>query len=413
MKKETKSTILTGLAMTAISGVLNPVIQAGAKAVVDHMTHDIEVSDWVYNIDKGLGTYFQDVEDVFYLDNNNHVKFKKNISSFSRTQQSYTSTIFYGGYPITIKSAPTQDKESSQISIRLVTLNTKGAIENLKRFIKECYIITHKEHIKSASKDVSVYATSRRGDTQRYYLNPFKKRTFENTFIPEEHEKIIKDSLNKFISRREWYKNNNIPYHFGFLLYGEPGHGKSVLAQAIADYIDAELIVFPGDSINELSQHIGNDIQRNSIDESAYRVICIEDVDCGFAESKMSKIWNEDGTAKNVERKVGLAEILNCLDGLHAPQNTIYVLTTNHIEKLDPALIRPGRCDVKLEVPGVTRETFIKFINYHYKCGAAKDSFQNMNFDTGITFAELQTLVMKGASIKDLCEIIENKGENK
>ena len=162
-----------------------------------------------------------------------------------------------------------------------------------------------------------------------------------------------------------------------------------------------------------MSQHIGNDIQRNSIDESAYRVICIEDVDCGFAESKMSKIWNEDGTAKNVERKVGLAEILNCLDGLHAPQNTIYVLTTNHIEKLDPALIRPGRCDVKLEVPGVTRETFIKFINYHYKCGAAKDSFQNMNFDTGITFAELQTLVMKGASIKDLCEIIENKGENK
>ena len=186
----------------------------------------------------------------------------------------------------------------------------------------------------------------------------------------------------------------------------------TTLAQAIADYINAELIVFPGDAVSELPKYIGTDICRDTVDPSIYRVVCIEDVDCGFAQARMTSVW-DDEEEKEVKRKVGLAEILNCLDGLQAPQNTIYVLTTNHIDKLDPALIRPGRCDIKLEIPGVTRETFIKFINYHYKCGAAKDSFQNMNFDTNITFAELQTLVMKGASIKDLCEIIENKGENK
>lgn len=405
MKKETKSTLFAGLAMTAISGVLNPVIQAGAKAVVDKMTHSISINDFAYALEDGLAYYFKDIEDAFYLTNSGEPNFKKNISYYNSNPKECKSTIIWGGYPITFTIHPTKDGEQVRCGMDLATINTPNAIKNLKRFLKECHKRQHIREMKDARNEVSVYGTGRNLNMVRFYLNPFTKRTFENTFIPNEQEKLIKDSLDQFISQRDWYKKNNIPYHFGFLLYGEPGHGKSVLAQAIADYIHAELIVFPGDAINELPKHIGTDICRDTVDPSVYRVVCIEDVDCGFAQSSFTTVWDGDED-KEVKRKVGLAEILNCLDGLQAPQNTIYVLTTNHIDKLDPALIRPGRCDIKLEIPGVTYETFKKFAVYHYGKGA--DTFIDDNFikdfrvDSEITFAELQTDVMKGATLADI-----------
>ena len=407
MKKETRKTIAGGFAMTAISGLFNPIIQAGTKAIVDKLTYEVEISDWLYTLEYGLDKYFTNFPEVFYLNNANKPSFKKNISAFGRILKSLSSTITWKGYPITLTISPMEGKDTNQLSVTIMTINTLNAKKNLKNFLRECYRLNHLHEIKEASKEVSVYSIAKNGNLTRFWLNPFKKRTFDNVFIPDDQERIIKESLDKFISQRDWYINNNIPYHFGFLLYGEPGHGKGVLAQAIADYINAELIVFPGDAINQLPSYIGSEIQRNPVDKNAYRVVCIEDVDCGFAESKLSSTWDNDACdTKSVKRKVGLAEILNCLDGLNSPQNMIYILTTNHIEKLDPALIRPGRCDVKLEIPGVTYDTFKKFAVYHYGEGA--DTFIDDHFikdfraDSEITFAELQTDVMKGKTLADI-----------
>lgn len=408
--------------MSIISGALNPIASSIGKTIREKTTHSIEVSDFAYMIEAGLGKYFKSLPDIFYMDNSNNPSFKKNISLYTRTTKcgNMSSTIFYKGFPITYKGTFTDNPRDggSASQIELITINTPAAIKNLKRFIKECANIEREKRIKNTRKEVSAYGIAYSGRLARIYLPDFKKRTFENTFIPAKQEECIKSYLDKFISNRDWYMKNHVPYHFGFLLYGSGGTGKTTLVQAIADYINAELMVVPGDAINELPRLVNTDFGRTTMDPSVYRVICVEDIDIGFAQSKMVDTWDDDSDeVKTVQRKVGLAEILNCLDGVLAPQNTIFVFTTNHIEKLDPALIRPGRCDVKLEINGICLETLYKFCRYHYSTyetseiiwgiGEVLESDEDIREDA--TFGELQTAVMKGASITEICKMIKKK----
>eukprot|EP00494_Astrolonche_serrata_P024938 UN25198 len=73
-------------------------------------------------------------------------------------------------------------------------------------------------------------------------------------------------------------------------------------------------------------------------------LILIEDVDAVFVERRVSK------TMGNMRLGVSFSGLLNALDGVASQEGRIFILTTNHIDRLDEALIRPGRCDVKLEI---------------------------------------------------------------
>ena len=68
-------------------------------------------------------------------------------------------------------------------------------------------------------------------------------------------------------------------------------------------------------------------------------------LDLGAAKSGMPSGTKESASTANV---VTLSGLLNVLDGFHAPNGVLFVMTTNHVEKLDPALLRPGRIDYKL-----------------------------------------------------------------
>ena len=115
-------------------------------------------------------------------------------------------------------------------------LNIQSHREKLDKFIHESY--------RAADRDMSDIYNEKNGTTKIFFTgNPFfkyrKLRSFDDVFIKDETEKEIKDNLDNFTNSRDWYREHNIPYHFGIMLYGPPGTGKSqtitnLIANALA-----------------------------------------------------------------------------------------------------------------------------------------------------------------------------------
>lgn len=270
-------------------------------------------------------------------------------------------------------------------------LRRRKDIENIRDFVRTLIKVADKKAAKD--KMGKTMLPFQRG---AYLERPtiIKRRSFENVFIPNEQKELLIDSINNFIHRRKWYEEHSIPYHFGVLLYGTAGNGKSSVAQAIAEKWNLPMVIIPGDSIMNFEDY-KTQIQ---IIPTAPTVILIEDVDCGM----------KSGTGADTKRPEGMSALLNGMDGIGALENVIYIFTTNHIEKLDPALIRPGRIDVKIDMKNVCKETFDMFTKHHYKVSIDED----IKFPSDMTFAELQTEVMKGDDLHQLIEYVKRRYDN-
>ncbi|SRR6266700_3070857 len=184
------------------------------------------------------------------------------------------------------------------------------------------------------------------------YVAGYAARMLDSVVLePGEKEHLLQD-VAQFRRSKQRYQRLGVPYHRGYLFYGPPGTGKTSLVSALAAHFGLSVYIV------NLSDFSDRSLMSAINDVPAHSVLLFEDIDC--MRSSQPRAVADPGAGQNgsvalgvkenvsIQNGVTLSGLLNVLDGFHAPTGVLFVMTTNHVEKLDPALLRPGRIDYKL-----------------------------------------------------------------
>jgi len=229
----------------------------------------------------------------------------------------------------------------------------KASQELILAFIDEVLAAT----VKKDEDSISVYSWDFNSMWWQMVTRP--KRSLDSIFLPEGVKEMIVDDLTDFLEAKDWFRKHGISYKRNVLLYGPPGTGKSSLIQALAGHLNRSCCF-----MQPSNPQMNDDNFKNALDRvPANSIIVLEDIDSLFGKNR-EKV--------NSSCPLTFSGFLNGLDGLSAPTGQIFILTTNHPERLDPAVMRAGRVDVKVELPSCTRvqlyDMFLSFYPGEVKC---------------------------------------------
>ncbi|KAI0841111.1 BCS1 N terminal-domain-containing protein [Hypoxylon sp. FL0890] len=174
---------------------------------------------------------------------------------------------------------------------------------------------------------------------------PRRKRPLGSVILDEGVKEHIVNDAKDFLARRQWYVDRGIPYRRGYLLYGPPGSGKSSFIQALAGELDFSVAMVNLSEIGVTDDKLA--FLLTKLPERT--ILLLEDADSAFINRRKRETDGYSGGT------VTFSGLLNALDGLSAGEERIAFLTTNHVELLDPALIRPGRVDMMVRIGEATR----------------------------------------------------------
>ncbi len=264
---------------------------------------------------------------------------------------------------------------------------------------------------------------------KRYLLNDNK--SFASLFFDKKTHLI--NIIDNFINKNDKYKIDGYPYKLSILLNGIPGSGKTSLIKAISSYTKRHIIYVDISKIstNQDLMNIMNDqsfLPEN--DEISVQIpfeSCIfvfEDIDAATDIVKSRKIQNKNnktvtqhviniGDAEPINDtndKLNLAGILNCFDGITSNYGRMSIMTTNHIEKIDPALLRPGRVDYIYHLNYINFNNAVKLIQHYFMQELDVKQLNNLEkiFYNNIENTEYNNINISPATLECLCSEFDN-----
>ena len=226
---------------------------------------------------------------------------------------------------------------------------------------------------------------------ERWKEMPFEStRSFNNLFF-DNRESVLK-KVDYFLHNKAWYFEKGIPYSLGIGLHGPPGTGKTSFIKALANYTKRHIVTISLKMIKTKKQldsvffenRYSSSNKCNSVGFDK-KIVVFEDIDCigdivkdrakkvqqpnmipfSISDDKVVKI--DAISTKPIEDPVTLDDILNLWDGICETPGRIMVLTSNHYDELDPAIKRPGRVDITLEMQKASRQIIAEMHKHLFK----------------------------------------------
>eukprot|EP01125_Pyxidicula_operculata_P007732 TRINITY_DN2618_c0_g1_i3.p1 TRINITY_DN2618_c0_g1~~TRINITY_DN2618_c0_g1_i3.p1 ORF type:complete len:518 (+),score=84.50 TRINITY_DN2618_c0_g1_i3:28-1581(+) len=254
----------------------------------------------------------------------------------------------------------------------------------LDEFLKECM-----ENSLSKDKDkTAVFFWD--GLTQCWVRSLAKpKREIDSVILDDNVAFSIIEDAKLFLLSRSWYRKMGVPYRRSYLFHGKPGCGKTSFITAMAGALNLNVCVLT--LTKTMSDLTLSSAMRTAPPNS---LLLLEDLDVAFPSRNQDE---EDNKSFNVYGAgVTFSGLLNSIDGIAAQEGRIIMMTTNHMERLDPALIRPGRVDRIAYFPLASKRQAKKLYQRFFpeEKSLAEDLERSIP-ENSLSMAQLQGLFLK------------------
>ena len=387
---------------------------------------------------------------MYYLTNNKKLKIRK-MKQYNTTENSCNSEIFSNSnFEESISQLHyfANDVEPIEIAKHIfakIYSKDDDKEQDKKAFTVTNYFIdiySYKYHIKYLRKfvDKEIYEPYvkmlKKNSFGKQYLFNFSGTEEDMVIFKEKELKLVKDfdsiffegkdklleQLKLFSNNKDWYIKKGIPYKLGILLHGFPGCGKTSIIKAILKQTKRHAIIINLNQIKDEEEFDKIFYQKRICNKhipDEQKIYIFEEIDTFDVVHKRTPTQNDKKAETSPEKlneaeikkmtmpqsSFNLGSILSKFDGIDSSEGSIIIATTNHIDKIDPALIRPGRMDINIELKKANKKVTLEILSHFFEMSEhdIQESYDEYILDYMYSPAEMIQMCIKYKNNIDDC----------